>query len=542
MPSSARAYNPILPGFHPDPSIVRVGDDFYIATSTFEWYPGVLIYHSRDLARWTLVAAPLDRPSLLDLRGRPDSCGVWAPCLSHDGERFFLVYTDVRKFEADFKDAHNYVTHAVDIKGPWSERTYLNSSGFDPSLFHDADGKKWLVNMVWDHRPQTTRVHGDFTSYFGGILLQQYDPEQGRLIGEVKRIFHRGLRGASEGPHLYRRGNWYYLLVAEGGTDLDHAALFARAEKIDGPYEIDPEGYILTATPSTSPLLRAGHASLVDAPSGDWFLAHLCSRHLPGRARSVMGRETAIQAVQWSHDGWPRLAHGDNQPKVEIPTGIEGPTEPPSPVHDRLTFDRDKLPLNFQSLRFGLPEDMLSLQARAGWLRLFGRESLGSTFEQSLVARRQTAFTFRAETRIDFQPSSFQQMAGLVCYYGHDKYIYLHVTHDETLGRVLDVAVCLGEVHTRYPLFHPIQLPKTGDVWLNVYINYDEARLSYGVSEGHLEELPLVLDYSYLSDEAAGGAGTNFTGAFVGMCCQDLTGTRQHADFGYFDYIEVTKS
>ena len=127
--------NPILPGFNPDPSILRVGDDYYIATSTFEWYPGVQIHHSRDMANWELVTRPLTRKSQLDMRGDPDSCGVWAPCLSHDGEKFWLVYTDVKRKDGSFKDAHNYIVTASAIEGPWSDPVYVNSSGFDPSLF-----------------------------------------------------------------------------------------------------------------------------------------------------------------------------------------------------------------------------------------------------------------------------------------------------------------------------------------------------------------------------------------------------------------------
>ena len=511
MAVSATAHNPILPGFNPDPSIVRVGNDFYIATSTFEWYPGVLIYHSRDLARWRLVAAPLDRTSLLDLRGRPDSAGVWAPCLSHDGSRFYLVFTDVRRFDGDFKDTHNYVVTAPDVTGPWSERTYLNSSGFDPSLFHDPNGDKWLVNMIWDHRPATTRVQGDFTSYFGGIVLQRFDGEQG-LLGTPRRIFHRGPRGATEGPHLYYRDGWYYLLLAEGGTGLGHAALFARSRRIEGPYECDPEGYALTAKPSKSPLLRAGHASLVDSPHGQWFMAHLCSRPLPGRGRSVMGRETALQAVQWSEDGWPRLASGSPQPQLTVPTGLEGPTEPPAPVREHLTFNGPPLPLHYQTLRYPLPESLMTQRERPGWLRLRGRESLGSSFEQSLVARRQTAFSYRASTGLDFQPTSFQQMAGLVCYFGHDKYIYLYITYSEAHGRVVEVAQCAGDVYTQYPLPAPIPVPEDRPVILTAAVHYDQVRLSVGHAGEDLTELPVTLDYSFLSD---GGVESNFRRSHV---------------------------
>ena len=164
------ARNPILPGFNPDPSICRVGDDYYIATSTFEWYPGVLIHHSRDLVNWTLVSRPLARADQLDMRGNPDSGGVWAPCLSHADGQFWLIYTDMKRHDGNYKDAHNYLVTCPTIDGEWTPRTYMNSSGFDPSLFHDDDGRKWFVNMVWDHRGKMEERDPP-RGLFNGILL-----------------------------------------------------------------------------------------------------------------------------------------------------------------------------------------------------------------------------------------------------------------------------------------------------------------------------------------------------------------------------------
>ena len=179
--------NPILPGFNPDPSICRVGRDYYIATSTFEWYPGVQIHHSTDLVNWDLVSRPLRRASQLDMRGNPDSCGVWAPCLSHDGTRFWLVYTDVKRFDGAFKDAHNYIVTCDTIDGDWSDPIYVTSSGFDPSLFHDDDGRKWFLNMRWNHRGKGTGLNPAHDS-FDGIELQEWHPDHG-LMGEVRTIF-----------------------------------------------------------------------------------------------------------------------------------------------------------------------------------------------------------------------------------------------------------------------------------------------------------------------------------------------------------------
>src|SRR6201999_3011849 len=277
MPDSkSDIQNPILRGFNPDPSILRVGDDYYIATSTFEWYPGVQIHHSRDLANWELVTRPLTRKSQLDMRGDPDSCGVWAPCLSHDGTQFWLVYTDVKRKDGSFKDAHNYIVTAPSIEGPWSDPVYVNSSGFDPSLFHDDDGKKWFVNMLWDHRPGQNR--------FAGIVAQEYSPREKKLVGERVNIFKDTPLGLTEAPHIYKRDGFYYLLTAEGGTAWNHAVTMARSKNILGPYDLHPDTYILSArNRPDAPLQRAGHADLVETQTGDTYMVYLCGRPLKNR-------------------------------------------------------------------------------------------------------------------------------------------------------------------------------------------------------------------------------------------------------------------
>ena len=189
--------NPILRGFNPDPNILRVVDDYYIVTSTFEWFPGYQIHHSRDLVHWRLASRPLQRRSQLDLAGVPDSCGVWAPCLSHHDGVFYLLYTNVRSFDGPFLDTPSYVVTATDVLGEWSEPSFLNASGFDVSFFHDDDGRTWLTNMVVDHRGER---------FFGGIVLQEYDRERQRLVGEIHDIVSGTELGRTEGPHLYKRG------------------------------------------------------------------------------------------------------------------------------------------------------------------------------------------------------------------------------------------------------------------------------------------------------------------------------------------------
>jgi len=533
--------NPILPGFNPDPSIVRVGDDYYIATSTFEWFPGVQIHHSRDLVHWQLLTRPLRRASQLNLLGDPDSCGVWAPCLSYADGLFWLIYTDVKRFGrasvagasgASMRDFHNYLVTSPRLDGDWSDPVPLNSSGFDPSLFHDDDGRKYLLNMLWDHRPATNR--------FAGIVLQEYSAKERRLIADRVNIFRGTPLGFTEAPHLYKRNGWYYLLTAEGGTNWNHAVTMAHSRKLTGPYELHPDIYIMSARhrPDVE-LQRAGHASLVETQNGETYMVYLCGRPLPNRGRCILGRETAIQKMVWNDDNWLRTIDGEGIPALETPAPtLPAHTFPPAPA--RADFTSPELPIDFQWLRTPWPEEIFSLSARPGFLRLFGRETLGSLFRQSLVARRQQAHCFSAATMIEFEPEHFQHLAGLVCYYNSTKFHYLCLSHDETHGKHLRVMSCAPDSMQSDFFTPPIAIPKGRPVHLRAEVDFERMHFGYRV-EGIDQEwrwLPQLFDASILSDECTAPGQASFTGAFVGMACQDLSGTARPADFDFFEYRE----
>lgn len=533
--------NPILPGFNPDPSIVRVGGDYYVATSTFEWYPGVQIHHSRDLVHWRLLTRPLRRASQLNMLGDPDSCGIWAPCLSYADGLFWLIYTDVKRFGrssfggtggAALRDLHNYLVTSPAIDGDWSDPVYMNSSGFDPSLFHDDDGCKYFVNMLWDHRPGFNR--------FSGIVLQEYSVKERRLIGERVNIFKGTALGFTEAPHLYKRDGWYYLITAEGGTNWNHAVTMARSRNLAGPYELHPDTYVISSRQRPdAELQRAGHADIAETPDGETYMVYLCGRPLRNRGRCTLGRETAIQKMAWGRDGWLRTLDGQGLPALETPApALPAHEFPPSPARE--DFDSHELPIHFQWLRTPWPEEIFSLAARPGFLRLYGRESLGSLFTQSLVARRQQAHCFSASTVIEFEPEHYQQSAGLVCYYNSTKLHYLYLTRDETNGKHLRVMSCLPDSLMADAFTPPIGIPEGKAVHLRVEVDFERLHFSYRVDGADKDWvwLPQQFDASILSDEAISPGQSSFTGAFVGMACQDMAGTRRPADFDYFEYQE----
>ena len=199
--------NPVLTGFHADPSMIRVGDTYYIANSTFEWFPGVRLHESKDLVHWNILPSPLSRSSQLDMRGNPSSGGIWAPDLSYADGRFWLIYTDVKVVNGAFKDCTNYLVTAEDIHGPWSEPIRINGVGFDASLFHDDDGRKYLVQQTWDFR--------EYHHQFDGITLTEFDVDTMKLKPETARTIWDGTAvKITEGPHLYKKDGWYYLFAA----------------------------------------------------------------------------------------------------------------------------------------------------------------------------------------------------------------------------------------------------------------------------------------------------------------------------------------
>ncbi len=527
--------NPILKGFNPDPSILRVGQDYYIATSTFEWFPGVQIHHSHDLVNWELIARPLDETRLLDMIGTPGSTGVWAPCLSYDNGMFYLVYSNVKNHRR-MKDSPNYIITSESIYGPWSDPVYVNRSGFDPSLFHDDDGRKWFLNMKWD------TLHGKHS--FAGILLQEYDPDEKKLVGPIKNIFRGSSIGLTEGPHLYKKDGYYYLMTAEGGTSYEHAVSLARSKNIDGPYELHPHNPIITGCKEDlyGHPQKAGHGSMVETLDGEWYIAHLASRPIPGTNRCVLGRETAIQKMIWKEDDWPYLKSGGNYAEflTEAPLGYMGSDQKSTRQSFYDDFNDKKMNINWNTLRIPASDYILSLEEKPGYLTLRGRESLESTFTQSLVARRQQSFTYEAVTRMSFKPETSLHMAGLVCYYNTLNYYYLRLTYDDDRGQF-----CLGVLASQNGDESASMnqddnhfFDEAMDLELKVKVEFERLKFFYRTGNGEFRPIGDTYDASTLSDEFIQLRDHAFTGAFVGVCCQDLAYGGKEAYFDWFSYEE----
>lgn len=531
MSEMVRVHNPILRGFHPDPSICAANGEYFIANSTFEWYPGVEINRSKDLAHWESVPSPLSERRLLDMAGNKASCGVWAPCLSYSDGKFWLIYTNMRNWNfGTMKDSPNFLITAENIEGPWSDPVFLNASGFDASMFHDDDGKHYLLNMEWDYRESVPRN-------FSGILLQEYSTAKKRLTGKRKKIFLGTDIGLVEGPHLYKRNGYYYLAAAEGGTGYKHALTVARSRSIEGPYEAHPHNPLISSYGHPElKLQKAGHGSWCTSLDGErTYLVYLCGRPLPGRMDCVLGRETGLAELKWIDD-WPCVVQTDgtlsNTPPdcVDVLADTKGQSFS-SQGHIHYTFDGDckELWRDFKTLRVPIDKKRYSTTAKKGVLRMKGGQSPWSTFTQGILARRQTDFKFEAETKMLFEPDYFQQYAGLCYRYDEETQYLLQVTYDERLGKVLQVNTIMPNSLERGM---PVKL-HGGLVWLRLQADMSRAAFSWSEDGKTFHDIRPICDAGRLSDEYA---GEGFTGAFVGMFCVDTERYSKYADFEYFDY------
>ncbi|WP_114256020.1 glycoside hydrolase family 43 protein [Streptomyces sp. Go-475] len=521
--------NPVLRGFAPDPSLIRVGDWYYVATSSFEWFPTIPLHRSRDLVHWEYAGHVQGAVPGNSLAGVPDSGGVWAPSLSWDGERFWVTYTVVRSVGTPYFDLDTYVSTAGAIGGEWSAPRRVASHGFDPALFHE-DGRLWLLNLQNDHRPGGAR--------FAGIVLTELDRETLETVGETHLLLQHDR--LVEGPKLLRRDGWYYLVLAEGGTGWEHGVRVARAKELTGTYELDELPLLTTRDDPGVPLQKAGHGELVETPDGQCLLAHLTARplHTPRGRRCTLGRETAIQAVTWDADGWPRLRHGGWHPAVEVDVPTSGHPLPPAGPPAELTWP-------WSTLREPPDPSWADAAVRPGWIRLRGRHGPESRWAASLLAQRVTEHRAEAEVTVEARPVTFTQAAGLVLWYNPEAYLSLDLTWAEPWGepqrgqqwrggaggggRTVLSLVERDEGGPRQVAV--VDVAADAPVTLGVTVEGADARFWY-VRDGARTAVGPALDFSRLSDDH--GSRLRFTGALAGIHARDLVDAAFTADFTGF--------
>lgn len=498
--------NPILTGMNPDPSICRVGDDFYLVTSTFEYYPGLPIYHSKDLVNWHLIGHALSTPQSNPLKGAGTSGGQYAPTLRYHDGTFYIIGTN---YGGEGSRGISIVT-AKDPAGPWSDPVWLDQWWVDPSLdFYD--GKTYYLS------PDNA----------GSFLLGTIDVTTGKET-EPRRKVASGLGGSSpEGPHFYKIGEYYYIMSAEGGTGYEHREVIQRSKNPYGPYEPSPINPVLSnMNVPEHPFQAIGHADLVQLPDSSWWAVCLGIRPSKDKFQH-MGRETFLAPVTWT-DGWPKVGTDG--------VVAEQYERPPLPWHpwekdpERDDFNKDKLNLYWNFLRNPYDKDW-SLTARKGYLRLNGSAlSLKQNDSPAFVGRRQTALNLEASAKMDFSPVSDNEEAGLIIR-GNDKnhYDFLVTKRDGHKVAMLRQYLNDEEASTDY-----LELPE-GEVVLSIVAGPDEYEFWVKDKDGKSPRLVGKAATRNLANEVIYG----FTGVYIGMYASgNGKANTNPADFDWFDFIE----
>ncbi|MBU9720040.1 MULTISPECIES: glycoside hydrolase family 43 protein [Bacillaceae] len=508
--------NPILPGFYPDPSVCRVGEDYYLVTSSFIYFPGVPIFHSKDLVNWKQIGHVLDRPSQLPLDGQKQSRGIFAPTIRYNDGVFYMITTNV-------EEGGNFLVTATDPAGPWSDPYYLDAPGIDPSLFFDDDGK------VYYHG---TRPAPEGEKYSGNweVWLQELDINSMKLVGESVGLWRGALRDVvwPEGPHIYKVNGYYYLMISEAGTAHHHAVSVARSESLKGPYVGNRGNPILTHRHLgiNYPIANVGHFDLVETQNGEWWGIGLASRIYGGYYRNL-GRETFMLPVTWE-DGWPVMSAGTG--KLEM--SYQKPNLPESkpvllPACDH--FNNKELNFSWNVLRTPR-EEFYSLTERPGYLSLKLRpERITDLKTPSCVARRQQHIDFAASALMEFTPKAENECAGMVLMQSEDyNFTFVHTKNGE--NTVLQLIKCADG---KEEVLKEVQI-SASMLYLKVEAYGQDYSFYYGESENSYKPLIEDVDGRILSTDIAGG----FVGAELGLyASSNGESSENNAYFDWFEYV-----
>ncbi len=478
--------NPIISGMNPDPSICRVGRDFYLVTSTFEYFPGLPVYHSTDLVHWEQIGHVLTRESQLKLPlGNPNGIGIYAPTLRYYEGKFYCVVTNVGG-----KPGDNFFVTTEDICGEWSEPVYLDFEGIDPSLFFDEDGRCY------------------YTGTDTGVYICEIDKVTGKRLGEKQYAWNGTGANNPEGPHLYKINGWYYLLIAEGGTELCHMVTIARSKAVYGPYEACPWNPILTNSRTGLPIKAVGHADFVEDTNGNWWSVCLGNRPVAYPFRHVMGRETMLVPLTWEN-GWPHVGVDGHVPEeVEVeqfagePTPDTGRYVPGSDMEDR--FDGEKLHVSWNTV-YNPVEGLIFLTDKGLCLK-GAAASLEKDEYKTLLVRRQEHFAFEADMLLSFAPGENEE-AG-ICIYMNNLHHYEAALTKQKGIQYLILRRQIGKLKAV-----EAKIPYEGtEVVLKLSGRRESYQFSYSADKKVFTELGNG-ESQYLSTEVGGC----FTGNFIGL-------------------------
>lgn len=505
--SNQELRNPIIPGYNPDPSICRVGSDYYIVNSTFEFFPGVPIYHSKNLVNWELINYCLTRREQLELEGCRNSGGIYAPTLRfHDGT-FFMITTNVT-------DKGNFIVYTDDIRGNWSNPIWIDQSGIDPSLFWDDDGICYYCS--------TGNING-----IRGIVAFEINPMNGEILSE-KKIISTGCGGqCAEGPHIYKKDGLYYLMIAEGGTEYAHRETIQRSSSIWGPYTECPHNPIISHKEyKKSEIQATGHADLTEDEHGNWWMVFLGIRRFSHALLHNLGRETFLAPVKWDENGWPVVG---NNGTIELTMNVELPA-PANPVNHSLCIDfHDKsLSKHLFYTRNPQPENYV-YHAMDGTLTLYGTNITINEpgASPTIMSLKQPQFCTSLTTRIDLD-TTVASRCGIAAYYNNDYHYDAYISNDHS-----DKYICfykhihdMGVELCRLPIDKSF-LNSGCSVEFKIDTNRENYVFSYRILDASAK---VLLDYNTIGSGLNAGLSTEgtrtmtFTGTLFSLFCENGTG------------------
>ena len=497
--------NPVIPGFHPDPSVCRVGQDYYLVTSSFEYFRGVPMFHSRNLVDWRQIGHCLDRDSQLDLCGAQSSGGIWAPTLRYHESRFFMVTTN-------FSKGGNFMVHAENPAGPWSDLVWIDVPGIDPSLYFEEGRCFFTANAGEEREP--------------GLYLAEIDFRTGEVLTPSKLIW-KGSGGAyPEAPHIYRRPDGYYLIAAEGGTQYGHCITAARSERIEGPYEACPHNPVHTHRHRIDQaVMGAGHADFVEDAEGRWW-AFLLAFRVTSPFFHHLGRETFLAPMRWDGTGWPQINGG-----AIVGERVEVDALPAAPDRYRLCdraveddFTRSEIDPAWSFLRNPVRENY----EFGDGLRLHGTtDSFDDDGRPTLLCRRQQHHEVAVEVELSFAPEVDEE-SGLIVFYNAAHYAALLVVN-EGRGPCWQLRKRVKSVIQRQ------DLGSAGNGWHRLAIRADPERFRFFIPFANESENPVgAIETALLSTECV---GLGFTGVFFGLYAHSPRTPATPASFRRFRYI-----
>lgn len=515
--------NPIRTGMYPDPSIIRVEDTYYMVNSSFIYFPCIPVSMSKDLVHWKIIGHAIINPQWARLDNLEGGRGYWAPDISYYEGKFYITAT-YRLNDDGTVYRKQIIVSSETPEGPYSEPAIIDEDGIDPSLFTDDDGKRYmLLNR--------------------GARILPINKEATKQIGEAKLLYYGDNKRAPEGPHLLKKDGYYYLFEAEGGTGPGHRITVSRSKELMGRYEPCPYNPIMRQMDEGAIIQRCGHGKPVQTQNGQWYIVYLCGRKI-GEGYSILGRETALDPITWTADGWPIVNNLDGPSTLQIKPNL------PEAIWEESDFDDFKEQWLGTNWVFPRPPEMDGIVLKNSYVYVKGsKEDLSSMHARNILLRRQSDFKFSCICKMKMPDIYPGQDMGITCYYDENTFIKFGIF--ATTQEQPRLLIKVMEYIDGYIEGKEIEVDcSKKDIYLKVNVNYLTRAFYFSYDGEEYQHVDTLTNVYYLCDEGL-KKGKRFTGAMVGMYAYDggfaldyinkNGGTAPDTIYGAFDYFDYRR-